>query len=175
MSIKSKLFKGLAVVSLLLPIAFSANSINNVNASAKKTHAVKVVKHDNSNKATAAFADEMYDFSSFFKKDLLPTVKNYKAETKSGKETKAGLLEMLNDKMSKKQFRSKMEKSMKSNPEFKKTSAKERNKMFSESTKAFKNVKLSDLNKISSLAKRWTLVLLQVNDGKTTIHLPAMK
>lgn len=174
MSVKSKLFKGLAVISLLLPIAFSAN-INNVNANAKKSHAVKVVKHNHNNKTTAAFADEIYNFSSFFKKDLLPTVKNYKAETKSGRETKSGLLAMLNDKMSKKQFRSEMEKSMKSNPEFKNTSAKERNKMFSEATKQVKNVKLSDLNKISSLAKRWVLVLLQVNDGKTMIHLPAMK
>ncbi|TPR43922.1 hypothetical protein DY124_04835 [Apilactobacillus micheneri] len=42
MSIKSKLFKGLAVVSLLLPIAFSANS-NNVNASAKKHILLKLL------------------------------------------------------------------------------------------------------------------------------------
>ncbi|GAA6237641.1 hypothetical protein [Apilactobacillus micheneri] len=174
MNIKSKLFKGLAVVSLLLPITFSAN-VNNVNANAKKAHAVKVVKHNNVNKSTAAFSDEIYNFSSFFKKDLLPTVKNYKAETKSGKETKDGLLAMLNDKMSKKQFRSEMEKSLKANPEFKKTSTKERNKTFAEATKQVKNVKLSDLNKISSFAKRWVSVLLQVNDGKTTIHLPEMK
>lgn len=170
MSIKSKLFKGLAAVSLLAPVALSANSVNNV--SANKVHSAKVVKHTDS---TKQFADKMYDFSNFFKKDLLPTVKNYKAETKSGKNTKQTLLAVLDQKMSKKQFINKFEKSMKSNPEFKSTSAKERNKMFSESTKAFKNVKLSDLNKISSLAKRWTLVLLQVNDGKTTIHLPAMK
>lgn len=172
MSIKSKLFKGLAVVSLLLPIAFSSNSINNANASTKKTHAVKVVNHNN---ATDKFADEMYNFSNFFKKDLLPTIKNYKATTKPGKSTKKELLAVLDNKMSKKQFRKVFEKSMKNNPEFKKTSANERNKMISESTKSLKNVKLSDLTKISSLAKRWTLVLLQVNDGKTTIHLPAMK
>ncbi|WP_105956781.1 hypothetical protein [Apilactobacillus quenuiae] len=170
MSVKSKLFKVLAVVSLLLPLALSAN-ISNVNASAKKSHVVKVAKHNN----TTAFADEIYNFSSFFKKDLLPTVKQYNAKTKSGKETKEFLLAVLNDKMSKKQFRNEFEKSMKSNPEYKMTSAKERNKMFGEAAKQFKNFKLSDLNKISSLAKRWVLVLLQVNDGKTTIHLPAMK
>ncbi|WP_054658114.1 hypothetical protein [Apilactobacillus ozensis] len=64
---------------------------------------------------------------------------------------------------------------MKNNQQAQKVSTKALNRELKAMYKAFTQVKPSDLNNLTQQAKRWLLVILEVNDGKTTITLPPLQ
>ncbi|KRM67507.1 hypothetical protein FD06_GL000658 [Apilactobacillus ozensis DSM 23829 = JCM 17196] len=172
MSIKAKLLKGTAIVALIAPLTLSTVGLSNANAkNVSQTKEQKVVVNKISNK--------MYDAVTVMSLDLLPTVRDYQPTTEQGKKTRDIMLQMLDLNTSKEKFKKDFKKAfkqgMKNNQQAQKVSTKALNRELKAMYKAFTQVKPSDLNNLTQQAKRWLLVILEVNDGKTTITLPPLQ
>ncbi|WP_220751897.1 hypothetical protein [Apilactobacillus xinyiensis] len=87
------------------------------------------------------------------------------------------MLQMLDLNTSKEKFKKDFKKAfkqgMKGNSQ--KLSTKALNRELKAMNKAFSQVKPSEMNNLTQQAKRWLLVILEVNDGKTTITLPELQ
>ncbi|MCK8607172.1 hypothetical protein [Apilactobacillus ozensis] len=172
MSIKAKLLKGTAIVALIAPLTLSTVGLSNANAkNMSQAKEQKVVVSKISNK--------MYDAVTVMSLDLLPTVRDYQPTTEQGKKTRDIMLQMLDLNTSKEKFKKDFKKAfkqgMKNNQQAQKVSTKALNRELKAMDKAFTQVKPSDLNNLTQQAKRWLLVILEVNDGKTTINLPPLQ